>query len=232
MKSCIIISVARSGTHMVMKLLNMMGLKEFKCYNGKIHVFSKLPEEGFYMFGDHVILNKEYLREIEGKKIIFITRDPRDIVVASHFATMKDKSQGVLPIKDKTTEERITAFIEGTSVLMGGLANIDHEFRSKLPWRNHEGVYPTTFEKIVGSRESREQEIKNIAKHLDLKLTDKILKDCVDNLVGSNELYSGQFRKGIIGDWKNYFTDDHKKLFKEVAGQLLIQEGYEKDLEW
>ncbi len=39
-------------------------------------------------------------------------------------------------------------------------------------------------------------------------------------------------RKGIIGDWKNYFNDNHKKKFKEIAGDLLIELGYEKDYNW
>ena len=39
-------------------------------------------------------------------------------------------------------------------------------------------------------------------------------------------------RKGIVGDWRNLFTQKHKDYFKEFAGQLLIELGYEKDLNW
>lgn len=39
-------------------------------------------------------------------------------------------------------------------------------------------------------------------------------------------------RKGIVGDWRNHFTQDHKDYFKEVAGQVLIDLGYETDLNW
>jgi hypothetical protein len=39
-------------------------------------------------------------------------------------------------------------------------------------------------------------------------------------------------RKGIVGEWRNLFTQKHKDYFKEVAGQLLIDLGYEKDLNW
>ncbi len=39
-------------------------------------------------------------------------------------------------------------------------------------------------------------------------------------------------RKGVTGDWKNYFSDKHKKIFKEIAGDLLIELGYEKDNNW
>ena len=33
------------------------------------------------------------------------------------------------------------------------------------------------------------------------------------------------FRKGVVGDWKNVFTDKDKQLFKEEAGDLLIELG-------
>ncbi len=39
-------------------------------------------------------------------------------------------------------------------------------------------------------------------------------------------------RKGVVGDWVNYFTDDAKRWFKDEAGQALIDMGYEKDLNW
>ena len=40
------------------------------------------------------------------------------------------------------------------------------------------------------------------------------------------------FRKGSVGDWKNYFTDQNKAIFKEVAGKTLIELGYESDMNW
>jgi len=40
------------------------------------------------------------------------------------------------------------------------------------------------------------------------------------------------YRKGIAGDWKNYFIPKLKSAFKERWGELLIKLGYEKDFEW
>lgn len=40
------------------------------------------------------------------------------------------------------------------------------------------------------------------------------------------------YRKGIVGDWKNYFTSNTCKWFKEIAGKTLIELEYEKDLAW
>lgn len=39
-------------------------------------------------------------------------------------------------------------------------------------------------------------------------------------------------RKGIAGDWRNYFTERVKRAFKARYGGLLIATGYEMDLNW
>jgi hypothetical protein len=43
---------------------------------------------------------------------------------------------------------------------------------------------------------------------------------------------SGTFRKGQPGNWSEYFTEANKTLMKEVAGDLLVRLGYEKDKDW
>lgn len=39
-------------------------------------------------------------------------------------------------------------------------------------------------------------------------------------------------RKGIAGDWKNYFTPSARKIFQRYAGDVLIELGYEQDDSW
>lgn len=39
-------------------------------------------------------------------------------------------------------------------------------------------------------------------------------------------------RKGQTGDWRNHFDDRLTRIFKEEAGEALIQAGYENDLDW
>jgi hypothetical protein len=43
---------------------------------------------------------------------------------------------------------------------------------------------------------------------------------------------SSFYRKGVAGDWRNYFTARDKEIYKEEAGELLIRLGYERDLNW
>ena len=68
--------------------------------------------------------------------------------------------------------------------------------------------------------------------------------DVVDQVVEANRFEkltgrsrgqesSGAFmRKGVAGDWRVTFTERDTQVFKEEAGELLVDLGYEKDLEW
>ena len=47
-----------------------------------------------------------------------------------------------------------------------------------------------------------------------------------------NPARSPTFRSGKTGEWKQRFTAEHKRQFKQAAGDLLIRLGYEKDNEW
>jgi hypothetical protein len=39
-------------------------------------------------------------------------------------------------------------------------------------------------------------------------------------------------RKGVVGDWENYFTDKTREWFIDVAGELLIKQGYVENNRW
>jgi hypothetical protein len=47
-----------------------------------------------------------------------------------------------------------------------------------------------------------------------------------------NEDITMHERKGIAGDWQNYFTEPVKRAFKLRYGGLLVATGYEQDLNW
>jgi hypothetical protein len=46
------------------------------------------------------------------------------------------------------------------------------------------------------------------------------------------ETVTSDNRKGIVGDWKNYFDDRLRRIYVEEAGDTLVELGYEKGLNW
>jgi hypothetical protein len=50
--------------------------------------------------------------------------------------------------------------------------------------------------------------------------------------ISINPKKSPTFRSGKTGEWRKHFTDEHKRIFKDAAGDLLIRLGYEKSNDW
>ena len=89
--------------------------------------------------------------------------------------------------------------------------------------------------------ENTEKEVRRLLEFLGAESNDKVVQRCVQK-ASFERLSKGRqrgeedstsfFRKGIAGDWKNVFTERDKQIFKEEAGDLLIELGYEKDGDW
>ncbi len=39
-------------------------------------------------------------------------------------------------------------------------------------------------------------------------------------------------RSGATGQWVEHFTDAHRRVFKELAGEQVVALGYETGLDW
>jgi lipopolysaccharide transport system ATP-binding protein len=48
---------------------------------------------------------------------------------------------------------------------------------------------------------------------------------------GTEDISSHE-RKGIAGDWRNYFTDPVKAAFETIFGNILVETGYENGNDW
>ena len=113
--------------------------------------------------------------------------------------------------------------------------NIDSVYRNfYMPWRYQPMIYTTRFESLVGSKgggstHDQIREIMNIASHLGYPITRTRAQEIAFVIFGAPNV---TFREGKIGSWKQHFKPVHKIAFKRVAGKLLIDLGYEKNLYW
>lgn len=79
-----------------------------------------------------------------------------------------------------------------------------------------------------------------IIQHCQINISSKRLKQIVVNnsfakvtgrKPGQEDILAHQ-RKGIVGDWRNHFTDRVKDAFKQRFGDVLIKTGYEQNMDW
>jgi sulfotransferase 6B1 len=172
-----------------------------------------------------------------GMKCVVILRDPRDVVVSQSFYAIRRTDHPLnARYREMTADERLMTSIIGLpSVPPGGgpMISIGPRMRSILPWREHPRTYTTWFEKLIGrqgggSADAQKQEMQNLARHLDLEISEQEIEHMAAQLFGN----TATFRKGEVGDWRNHFSEAHKKAFKEIAGDVLIDLGYERDFDW
>lgn len=224
--SCIVLSIPRCGTHLTWQILKFFGMQQLKHRkSGKLFwewpikdVLKQLmPQKGHFLSGNHPFRkDTESLFKEYGFYGIFISRDPRDWVVSfslwEQFHTKGFQFRGM----------------ELDQILIEMIKLIPYHYR-RLNWREVEKVYSTTYEKVF---QQSKVELTNICNFLGIEASDNDIDCCIRQLKKPIPYHKYFFRKGIIGDWKNHFKDYHKDLFKEIAGDLLIKEGYEKDLNW
>jgi len=85
------------------------------------------------------------------------------------------------------------------------------------------------------------EEVGRLLDFLGADASETLVRECVEaasfeRLSGGRERgdeeSSSFYRKGVAGDWRNVFTAEDRRVFKEAAGDLLIELGYEEDDDW
>lgn len=174
-----------------------------------------------------------------GFRTVFIIRDPRDVVVSSTFY-MTHLERHVMHRRYAedfgTDQERIMATITGFAPGPNGLGSVSigRRIEGYLGWPAAAGVYGCRFEDLIGPNgggdaDVQRVEVEAITRHLGYLLTPDRIERLLRKVWSER---SPTFRKGVIGDWRNHFTDEHIAAFKEVAGRHLVTLGYERDLDW
>ena len=107
-------------------------------------------------------------------------------------------------------------------------------FEGYIPWLDDPSTLVVRFEDLVGPRGGgvsgkQLDEIRRIADFVERPLSGEHAQRLAQKMYSRGSL---TYRKGIVGDWRNHFTEDHRRVFKQVAGDLLIRLGYEKDTDW
>ncbi len=185
----------------------------------------------------HLLTWPEVVAEVRPPRYstYFIYRDPRDVVVSHVFYVTGRATEHVhhrYYSKELTTfDERLRTSILGRADAGVDFPDIRGRYEPYLDWLDNPHVLPLRFEDFILERQAT---LERILDHYALALPlpaprPEMLAILEDNIVPEK---SPTFRSGKVGDWQRHFTAEHKALFKEVAGDLLMRLGYEQDDGW
>jgi sulfotransferase family protein len=247
------ISFPKSGTHLLDQIL--LGFSKVAPYSKRLHSFyaeyegesgiKRAPEQALAWLDSlgprdaasaHLFARPEVVARVCSSKFVpyFIFRDPRDVVVSHVFYVTGIEEHHVhheyyLSLPD--FDSRLNTSILGRPDANIEFPNIAERFAPYLDWLNHPEVLAVHFEGLIHERAAALTRIMDhLLSRVPLRASRQLILDSLESSI--NPSRSPTFRSGKTGEWKKYFTDEHKRIFKNVAGDLLIRLGYEKNLDW
>jgi len=166
----------------------------------------------------------------------FILRDPRDVVVSHvHYVTEIEPNHvhhDYYTQTLKTFDERLRTSITGRPDAANPFPDIAGRFAPFLGWLSQPAVLALKYEDFNTDRVAAVTTVLRHAVERGFQLT-MPQDQAVERLMAQMDPQrSPTFRQGKSGGWRTKFTDEHKSLFKQVAGNLLITLGYEQDVNW
>ncbi len=109
--------------------------------------------------------------------------------------------------------------------------NIADRFAPYLGWLDRDEVLSIHFEDLINDRAAALNRIlDHLLDHVPLRIQRQRILDFLEASI--NPRRSPTFRSGKSGEWRKYFTEPHKEMFKDIAGDLLVRLGYEKSNNW
>jgi hypothetical protein len=247
------ISFPKSGTHLLDQIL--LGFSKVAPFAKRVHSFyaeyegetgrKRAPEQALTWLDSlrpldvasaHLFARPEAATRVTGSGFVpyFIFRDPRDVVVSHVFYVTEMEARHVhhdyyqsLPDFDA----RLKVSILGRPDVDIEFPNIAERFAPYLGWLDRPEVLTIHFEDLIHERTAT---LTRIMDHLLVRApspapSEKIL-DALETSINPSK--SPTFRSGKTGEWKKYFKEEHKRVFKEVAGDLLMRLGYEENSNW
>lgn len=248
------ISFPKSGTHLLDQIL--LGFAQAAPFSSRLHSFfagyegesgrKRSLEETLHWVNSlrpldvasaHLFAPPEVAAHVCTPAFVpyFIYRDPRDVAV-SHVFYITEMEPGH---HHHTYYQSLPSFEARLTVSILGLPDSDVEFpdiagrfANYTGWLDHPEVLSLHYEDFVHDRRAAlDRVLDHFLRRVDtLSAPRETIINALETSINPGK--SPTFRSGKTGEWKKYFTEEHKRIFKEVAGDLLIKLGYEKDGGW
>lgn len=204
------------------------------------------------------IMSAETVKEISeicpGSKVVHIIRDGRDVAVstAHHLWNNAEDQGGSIPLSPERASkrdayradpgnfdsEKESIFADGQVTEIASrwktlVSRATEDGRNLLGGDYHQVHYEDL---LVGPM----PQVRQLLDFLEADSSEAVAQNCIEevsfekkaNRKPGEEDPTSFYRKGVSGDWKGVFTREDRRAFKEEAGDLLVELGYEKDNEW
>jgi len=165
----------------------------------------------------------------------FVYRDPRDLLVSQvFFATDMYEDHGMHAYYNSLPDVGARLKVAITGIDREGLkmVGVRQRYEGVFHWLEQERVMRIRFEDMINNRGATLNAMLDEVEKTGYRIPTPREKAMTILIEAIQPGKSHTFRSGKTGAWHEHFTGEHKRLFKEVAGDLLVRLGYEKDNDW
>ena len=165
----------------------------------------------------------------------FIYRDPRDMLVSQvFFATDMHEKHGMHEYYNSLPDfsERLKVAITGIDRDGWYMVGVKQRYEGVFQWLEQKHVLCIRFEDLIDNRDATLNAMLDEVEQTGYKIPTSREKSLPVLADAIQPRKSHTFRSGKTGGWREHFRDEHKKLFKDVAGDLLVRLGYEVNNNW
>jgi hypothetical protein len=165
----------------------------------------------------------------------FMYRDPRDMLVSQvFFATDMNEEHGMHAFYKSLPDfgERLKVAITGIDRDGLYMVDVKQRYATVFEWLEQPHVLCIRFEDLIHNRDATLDAMLDEVESIGYRIPvprEKALSVLVEAIQPKK---SHTFRAGKTGDWREHFTEEHKQLFKDVAGDLLVKLRYEENNDW
>jgi Sulfotransferase domain len=234
----------KSGTTWMLKMITSLpGYEDVGNYYGDLQKYHTAQ------FGDVIHGHDAYTPELknilleEGIKVVLMVRDPRDQLVSRMFHVKRSTNHVWNErMKGMDNDEALMLCIEGREKLPG----MNDMISLAQSWINGNAeALCMRYEELLADPVPHFSKVLDYLGILNNRSLAKVIVErnrfarlSIGKRIWQTQRKPGQedtkshFRKGIVGDWRNYLTPTHVERFKDICGQQLIDLGYETDLDW
>lgn len=170
-----------------------------------------------------------------GRVNYFIYRDPRDMLVSQvFFATDMHEEHGMHDYYNSLPDFGARLNVAITGIDQDGLkmVSVKRRYEGVFQWLGQKNVMCIRFEDLINNRDATLNSMLDEVEKTGYKIPAPRQKALSILVEAIQPRKSHTFRSGKTGGWKQYFTEEHKSLFKDVAGDLLVRLGYEENNDW
>lgn len=236
------ITMPKSGTALLQRILVLhpvlsrawlptLGRRNLEIWADARKLFTPIkPGKIISSHFDYDVQLADLMRNELSYKMLLMVRDPRDAVISDmHYI----QTWPGHPLKDQVKamgddKTRLMALIQGRD----GIRNIRDQVLRFAEWTRY--AHTVRFEDAVGkggggSDETQLACVQGIFDYLGIPMSESEAQWIATNARSGK---TQTFRTGRIRNWEKVYDDELKDAFRAVAGDLLIDLGYETGMEW